>query len=107
MITHLKTVSETEVLKYDDCSRYTQEILDSIATVNVAHAKKQPIARIDRDPRTYKEAMNSPLAEKWYSACEDEVNSLDKIGTWEPLPWFEGAAPVGSKWVFKTKRLAN
>jgi hypothetical protein len=51
--------------------------------------------------------MNSPLAEKWYSACEDEVNGLDKIGTWEPLPWFEGAAPVGSKWVFKTKRLAD
>jgi hypothetical protein len=29
------------------------------------------------------------------------------LNTWESLPWFEGAAPIGSKWVFKTKRLAD
>ena len=23
------------------------------------------------------------------------------------MPWFEGAAPIGSKWVFRTKRLAD
>ncbi len=107
IVTHLTTYDEAEILKYDEATRNTQEILEKAVFLNAAQMKKAPIARLDQDPRSYKEAMNSSLASEWKKACADEVNGLDKLQTWEAVPWFEGAAPIGSKWVFRTKRLAD
>ena len=34
------------------------------------------------EPSTYFEAINSPEAEKWLAAMQDEMNSLSALGTW-------------------------
>ncbi len=38
------------------------------------------------EPKTLREALNSPQAEKWDDAVKCEGQSLDKMGTWEVIP---------------------
>jgi hypothetical protein len=55
-------------------------------------------------PKSYKEAVESPEAERWREAIRVEYESLIQHGTWtlEPLP--KGRKAVGCKWVFDLKR---
>jgi hypothetical protein len=67
------------------------------------------------DPRTYKEAMNSPSREQWKAAMREENASLLQNNTWladalrtpEELERLEEAIPIGCRWVFKLKRNAE
>ncbi|KAA8906875.1 hypothetical protein TRICI_005059 [Trichomonascus ciferrii] len=38
------------------------------------------------EPRTYKQAMDSPQSEHWQKAIETEMNSLREYGLWEYVP---------------------
>jgi hypothetical protein len=38
---------------------------------------------------------------------DKELDSLDRAGTWDVVDKVEGGKEVGSKWVFKVKRLAD
>ena len=42
--------------------------------------------------------------EEWIKACEDEIASIVKNGTWELVDLPHGAKAIGLKWVFKLKR---
>jgi hypothetical protein len=57
------------------------------------------------EPTTYFEAINSPEAEKWLNAMQDEMNSLHALGTWSYVvvndKQKKKALPV--KWVYKIK----
>ena len=59
---------------------------------------------INDDPRTYKEAMLSPQKKKWEVAIMDEYNSIIRNETFSPAQAQFRNKPIGSKWVFKTKR---
>jgi len=59
---------------------------------------------INGDPRTYKEAMLSPQKKKWEAAIMDEYNSIIRNETFSPAQAQFGNKPIGSRWVFKTKR---
>jgi hypothetical protein len=59
------------------------------------------------DPRTYSQAMKSDKSEEWSKAIKDEIESLERLGTWELTKYEEGQAPLHSKWVFKTKTNAD
>jgi transposase InsO family protein len=59
------------------------------------------------DPKTFKEAMASPDADKWYEAMVTEMQAHVKNGTWELVELPRGRKAIGSKWVFKIKRAAD
>jgi hypothetical protein len=58
-------------------------------------------------PRTYEEAVNGEEKEKWKEAMDEEIGTLEKMGTWklEDLP--AERKTVGCKWVFAKKRDEN
>jgi len=58
------------------------------------------------EPKTYHEAISSPEAPYWRRAIANELDSIDKNGTWtfvdrNTIP--QGRRPIGSKWIFKRK----
>jgi hypothetical protein len=59
------------------------------------------------DPKTFKEAMASPDADKWYEAMVTEMQAHVENGTWELVELPRGRKAIGSKWVFKIKRAAD
>jgi hypothetical protein len=48
--------------------------------------------------------MLSPHKKKWEAAIMDEYNSIIRNETFSPAQAQFGNKPIGSKWVFKTKR---
>lgn len=48
--------------------------------------------------------MNSPEAEKWIEAVEDEFNAYTINKTWTIVPRKNDRKPIDSKWVFKVLR---
>ena len=56
-----------------------------------------------KEPRTFKQAMESEQAADWLEACEYELDALRKLDVWrlEPLP--ANRKVVKCKWVFKKK----
>lgn len=54
-------------------------------------------------PETYAEAISCAEGDLWKKAMDEEIASLDAMGTWATVPRPEGRVPVKSKWVFKKK----
>lgn len=61
----------------------------------------------DADPRTYEEAMSSPLAPHWKKALDKELESFAENKVMKPAILPPGRKVVGCKPVFKTKRDQN
>jgi hypothetical protein len=62
---------------------------------------------IHGDCHTYEEAMLSSHKKKWEAAIMDKYNSIIRNETVSPAQAQFGNMPIGSKWVFKTKRNPN
>ena len=56
------------------------------------------------DPKTYKQAMRLPDADKWLEACAAEVASLVENKVYEVVDRPASHQVITSKWVFKQKR---
>lgn len=56
-----------------------------------------------REPANLQEALNSPHANAWKKAMDDEYESLISRGTWEETELPEGRKANGSRWVYKLK----
>ncbi|KAF3651721.1 putative chaperonin 60 subunit beta 4, chloroplastic-like [Capsicum annuum] len=56
------------------------------------------------DPTHYGEAAEK---EEWRSAMVEEINSIEKNGTWEMVELPEDKNAIGLKWIFKTKFAAD
>ena len=65
---------------------------------------KANIAETSEEPKTLREALNSPDADKWKQAMDDEVKSLHDNGTWVLEKTPDGVKPIPVMWVFKIKR---
>ena len=59
------------------------------------------------DPTTYRQATEGGDSEKWETAMKEEIDSLEKMGTWKVVPLPEGRKPITCKWVYRTKRDAD
>lgn len=59
---------------------------------------------INKDPVSFKQAMECDDSEKWFNAMKEEMKSMDDNRVWELVELPESAKQVGCKWVFKTKR---
>ena len=53
------------------------------------------------EPATYSEAVDSGDSEKWISAMQEEMQSLEKNGTWEVMHLPKQKKTVRCKWIFK------
>ena len=58
----------------------------------------------DSDPKTYKQAMRLPDADKWLDACAAKVASLVENKVFEIVDRLASHQVIASKWVFKKKR---
>jgi hypothetical protein len=54
-------------------------------------------------PSTYTEAIVSGDREKWVVAMQEEMQSLEKNGTWDIVRFPVGKKAVRCKWIFKRK----
>ena len=58
----------------------------------------------DRDPYTYKEAIEDVDSSLWIKAMNVEMESMYSNQVWELVDLPEGVKPIGCKWVYKRKR---
>ncbi|UYV80857.1 hypothetical protein LAZ67_19002001, partial [Cordylochernes scorpioides] len=56
-----------------------------------------------KSEKTYKEAMDSPNAQFWKEAMNEEMNSLTENDVYECTTLPPGQKPIDCKWVLKTK----
>lgn len=57
------------------------------------------------DNPTWSQAMNGPDSEKYWDACEEELNILSRMDAWEIVTRPNKSKKVlGSTWAFKCKR---
>ena len=61
----------------------------------------------EKEPRTIKEALSSPVKDKWKAGLDSEYFSLIKNEAWNLVELPQGRKPVGCRWVFKIKSHAN
>jgi hypothetical protein len=59
------------------------------------------------EPKSFKQAMSGPDADKWYEACMAEMQAHFKNSTWQLVQLPAGRKAIGSKWVFKIKQNAD
>ncbi len=57
------------------------------------------------EPSTYSEAVVSGDREKWMSAMQEEMQSLEKNGTWDIVRLPKEKKTVRCKWIFKRKKV--
>jgi hypothetical protein len=57
----------------------------------------------DTEPATYTEVVASVDYKKWISAMQEEMQSLDKNGTWDVVHLPKRKKVVRCKWIFKRK----
>ncbi|KAF4622418.1 hypothetical protein D9613_009127 [Agrocybe pediades] len=55
-------------------------------------------------PRTFEEALAGPEATQWKEAMDEEMGTLEKMGTWRKGMLPVGRKVVGCRWVFTKKR---
>jgi hypothetical protein len=60
-----------------------------------------------QEPLNYSEAILSADSEKWMGAMHEEIESLEKNGTWEVVHLPPSKRVIKCKWVFLSKKSAN
>lgn len=65
--------------------------------INTANSEQTKV------PTTVNEALAGDEKEKWKSAMNEELESMERNDVWDLVTLPQGRKPVGSKWVFKRK----
>jgi hypothetical protein len=69
------------------------------------HILQDKMRKSDPDNPTWTKAMNSPEADKWWQACEVEMNTLENdLKAWKLVKRLPGMNVILSTWAFKLKR---
>lgn len=61
-------------------------------------------APLEKEPETFKQAMDSPQAAQWRQAMQAEMDALQGQGTWVLVPRPKDSKVLPNKWVYKAKR---
>ena len=59
------------------------------------------------EPTTYSEAIRAADLEMWQKAMNEEIESLESMGTWEITPLPADRKAISCKWVYRIKRDAD
>lgn len=86
--------------------RSTRERRSAIPNDYVVYLQEHEfsIGVMDDDPVTFHDAMKSSNSHKWIEAMKEEYKSMQDNHVWDLVPLPAGKKPIGSKWIFKTKR---
>ena len=68
------------------------------------HENEDNNGLMEDDPINFRQAMQTPNAQKWIDAMNEEYKSMQDNQVWDLVPLPEGTKPIGCKWIFKTKR---
>jgi hypothetical protein len=74
-----------------------------IEECNVAYALSVAEEIEGVEPSNYSEAIVSTDGNNWMAAMHDEMESLEKNGTWDLVQLPKGKKTVRCKWTFKRK----
>ncbi|XP_058192064.1 uncharacterized protein LOC131309447 [Rhododendron vialii] len=81
--------------------------------------KREPQSLPHGSPSSYRSDSSSPSSssseasskaiqeKKWKKAMDEEINAIEKNGTWVLTSLLQGHKAIGVKWVYKTKRNAS
>jgi transposase InsO family protein len=83
------------------------ELTDAYKAAFAIAALKATGASDAPEPKSFRQAMSSPDADKWYNAAAVEMQAHLDNSTWELVKLPAGRKAIGSKWVFKIKRNAD
>lgn len=61
----------------------------------------------ERIPETFQQAIQSPSADRWRSAMDLELETIEQLHVWERVHLPKGVEPVKSRWVFAHKPATN
>ncbi|OMO58188.1 Integrase, catalytic core [Corchorus capsularis] len=61
----------------------------------------------EAEPKTFKEALSSPVVQEWTNAMNDEMESMKTNHVWDLVDLPPGRKTIGNKWVLKVKRMAD
>ena len=81
--------------------------LKAAETAYLQHVELYASVSAPNEPKTYREAINSPEADHWRKAMDDEINSLQTMKTWRVVPRPKDRKTIESKWVYKLKYNAD
>ncbi|WVZ79960.1 hypothetical protein U9M48_027482, partial [Paspalum notatum var. saurae] len=103
-VVHSSVLQSTQPMAVDRPARVRKPVRRLIEECNVSFALSCA-EEIDcgAEPSTYTEAMISGDREKWMFAMQEEMQSLEKNGTWDIVRLPAGKKAVRCKWIFKRK----
>ena len=55
------------------------------------------------DPCSYREAIEADDSDRWMTAIQQEMESLEKNQTWDLVPLPRGSRAIGCRWIFQKK----
>jgi len=61
------------------------------------------LTTLSDDPKTFKQAIQSPFKKEWLNAMGLEVTELEDQEYWELVDLPKGQKPLGGRWVYTTK----
>ena len=105
---HIKETDFKEQPTYVD---ETQHLTDEVTLPRPKRNRKAPqyygewanISETIKEPKTYKEAIESNESDEWKSAMEEEIKSLEENQVWTLTQLPDDRKTIGCKWVFKCK----
>jgi len=86
--------------------RSTREKRSAISSDYVVYLQEHEfdVGMLENDPINFQQVMQDSNSHKWIDAMNEEIKSMADNDVWEIVPLPKGARPIGSKWIFKTKR---
>lgn len=81
-------------LRYNDYDCTEEEVAFSLVCAELMYAE---------EPRNYTEAKASKDWDKWNASTDEEVDSLQKNGTWVMVKKPKDRKIISNKWIFKIK----
>ncbi|XP_058791687.1 uncharacterized protein LOC131664504 [Phymastichus coffea] len=104
--TYFTTIEKTDTIDLKSTEKDKNKTMNSCTMDEAFHAL---LAKINKDPATYKDAMSTPDRDEWQKAIDVELNAMRNKNVWKivprPIKSQEGGNPniIDSKWVFKIK----
>ena len=87
--------------------RFTRERRSAISDDYVVFLQEHEvhISVVEDDPINFNQAIESSNSQKCIDAMNEEMKSMKDNDVWDLVPLFEGAKPIGCKWIFKPRRI--
>ena len=74
-----------------------------VEEAELVYAALNESSTLPDNPKTLKEACDSPEWPEWEKAVKAEIDQLHRMGTWELMDLPKGRVPVSNKWVLVRK----